>query len=442
LANWSCCKGKNVPDNIKELITQSLKSDKMGEIEIKSKNQIFLFKIVPITNSGYVNFYANDITNARIAEKKIRQSEERLRLAQRAGEIGSWDWNVETNELIWSDQIESMFGFKKGKFGKSYEAFLNCIHPDDRQYVLESVNACLEKDKEYDIEHRIIWPDGSVHWVRETGDVIRDNNDKAVRMVGIVQEITNRKEAEEKIKNLNENLLRHATELAAINKELEAFSYSVSHDLRAPLRSIDGFSQALLEDYSDKLDEEGKDYLIRVRKATQHMGHIIDDLLKLSRITRRPIDKEKVNLSDISKSIIDDLQKNESDRKVKLSIEDDLTAMGDEQLLRMALENLIGNAWKFTSKKSSAKIEVGKAKKNNKDVFFVRDNGSGFDMKYVDKLFIPFQRLHSDDEFEGIGIGLGIVNRIIHRHGGEIWAEGKEGEGATFYFSIGGGIKK
>jgi light-regulated signal transduction histidine kinase (bacteriophytochrome) len=294
----------------------------------------------------------------------------------------------------------------------------------------------LKKDKEYDIEHRIIWPDNSIHWVRETGDVIRDKNGKAVRMVGIVQEITDRKKTEEKIKKLNENLLRHTTELAAINKELEAFSYSVSHDLRAPLRSIDGFSQALLEDYSDKLDEEGKDYLIRVRKATQHMGNIIDDLLKLSRITRRTLDTEKVNLGDLSKSIIDDLQKKESDRKVKVSIDDDLTVMGDKQLLNMALENIIENAWKFTNKKSNAKIEIGKTKKNNKDVFFVRDNGAGFDMNYVDKLFVPFRRLHSNDEFEGIGIGLGIVNRIIHRHGGEIWAEGREGEGATFYFSL------
>jgi light-regulated signal transduction histidine kinase (bacteriophytochrome) len=257
-------------------------------------------------------------------------------------------------------------------------------------------------------------------------------------MVGIVQEITNRKKNEEKIKKLNENLLRHATELAAINKELEAFSYSVSHDLRAPLRSIDGFSQALLEDYSDKLDKEGQDYLIRVRKAAQQMGNIIDDLLKLSRITRRPLEHEKVNLSDLSKSIIDELQKKDSNRNAKVSIDEDLTVMGDKQLLRLALENLIGNAWKFTSKKSNTKIEIGKTKKKDKDAFYVRDNGAGFDMKYADKLFVPFQRLHSDQEFEGIGIGLGIVSRIIHRHGGEIWAEGKEGGGATFYFSLRG----
>jgi PAS domain S-box-containing protein len=387
--DWSCSEGEKVSEKIQKFINKSLKYKKNYEIEIKSNNKIYLFNIVSIPDSDYVNFYGSDITEARKSKIKIQQSEERFRLAQRAAEIGSWDWDIITNEVLWSDEIEPMFGFKKGKFDKTYEAFLNCIHPDDRQYVTDSINACLEKDKEYDIEHRIIWPDGSIHWVRETGDVIRDNNGKAVRMVGIVQEITDKKETDKKIKHLNETLLRHATELAAINKELEAFSYSVSHDLRAPLRSIDGFSQALLEDYSHKLDDEGKDYLIRVRKATQHMGHIIDDLLKLSRITRRPIDTEKVNLGDISKSIIDDLQKKESDRKVKVSIEDDLTVMGDKQLICMALENLIGNAWKFTNKKSNAKIEVGKTKKNNKDVFFVRDNGAGFNMKYADKLFVP-----------------------------------------------------
>jgi PAS domain S-box-containing protein len=431
--------GKNdLPHFLKKQIEPVLKSKRIKQVELIQENKTYLFTIVNIEDADYVNIYGMDITKEVEGRKALQKSEERYRLAQRAAEIGSWDWNIKTGDLVWSDEIEPMFGFKKGKFDKSFESFLDCVHPDDRQYVVDSVNACLKKDKEYDIEHRIIWTDGSIHWMRETGDVIRDKDGKAVRMVGIVQEITNRKKNEEKIKKLNENLLRHATELAAINKELEAFSYSVSHDLRAPLRSIDGFSQALLEDYSDKLDKEGQDYLIRVRKAAQQMGNIIDDLLKLSRITRRPLEHEKVNLSDLSKSIIDELQKKDSNRNAKVSIDEDLTVMGDKQLLRLALENLIGNAWKFTSKKSNTKIEIGKTKKKDKDAFYVRDNGAGFDMKYADKLFVPFQRLHSDQEFEGIGIGLGIVSRIIHRHGGEIWAEGKEGGGATFYFSLRG----
>jgi len=437
LDDWKCFESKKAPDKIKKQVNQILESNKSGTIEINSKNQIFLFNIVPIIKSDYVNFYGLDITDVKTAEKLIKKSEERFRLAQRAAEIGSWDWNVITGDLIWSDQIEPMFGFKKGKFGKTYEAFLDCIHPDDRQFVIDSVNACLEKDEEYDIEHRIIWPDGSVHWVRETGDVIRYKDGKPVRMLGIVQEITDRKKNEEQIKKLNESLLQYTIRLEAANKEIEAFSYSVSHDLRAPLRGIDGFSQALVEDYSDKLDETGIDYLNRVRNASQRMGQLIDGMLQLSRLSRKEMHVEEVDMGELAKSIIDKFRKEEPSRNVDFKVQDGLVTKGDKNLLQILLENILGNSWKFTSKKSNAKIEFGKTKKKNEIVFFIKDNGTGFDVKYIDKLFVPFQRLH-DDEFPGDGIGLGIVSRIIRRHGGQIWAEGEVGKGAIFYFKLGG----
>ena len=392
------------------------------------------------TNGNFIGSVAvnSDITEKKRIEEKIKESEERYELAQRAAGIGSWDWNISTGELLWSDKIESMFGFRKGHFNKTYDAFLQCVHTDDRQLVVDSVNACLKNHKEYDIDHRIVWPDGSIHWVRETGDVIRDKNKKPIRMLGIVQDITNKKETEEKIKKLNEDLFRYSLELTSINKELEAFSYSVSHDLRAPLRSIDGFSEALLEEYSDKLDDVGRDYLRRVRNATQQMGRIIDDLLKLSRITQSPVHHDCVNLTDLSKLIVNELCSNDSERKVTIHIEENMTALADKDLMYIALENLIGNAWKFTSKKQHALIKIGKTTNKNKTVFFIRDNGAGFDMKYAKKLFVPFQRLHSNKEFPGIGIGLGIVNRIIHRHGGELWAKAKKDQGATFYFTLSG----
>lgn len=222
----------------------------------------------------------------------------------------------------------------------------------------------------------------------------------------------------------------------ALNKELEAFSYSVSHDLRAPLRSIDGFSQALLEDYHEKLDDEGKDYLDRVRAASQRMAQLIDDLLDLSRVTRSNLHKENINLSDIAHSIINSLHEHKSNRNVDIKIKDDVTAFGDSRLVRVVLENLLSNAWKFTQKKPVAKIEFGTEKIEKEIVYFVRDNGDGFSMDYIDKLFGAFQRLHSMEEFEGNGIGLATVQRIIHRHGGQVWAHGEQGNGATFYFTL------
>ena len=414
-----------------------MKSKKNTEVEVNHDNKTFLFSIVPIPDEEYVNIYGMDVTTEVEVRNAFKKNEEQYRLAQRAANIGSWDWNIITGNLEWSEIIEPLFGFKRGKFRGRYEDFLNCIHPDDRQFVTDSVNACLEKNKEYDIEHRIIWPDKSVHWVRETGDVIRDKDGKPFRMLGIVQEITDRKKNEEQIKKLNESLWQYTIRLEAANKEVEAFSYSVSHDLRAPLRSIDGFSQALIEDYSDKLDETGIDYLNRVRNASQRMGQLIDGMLQLSRLTRKQMHIETVDMTKLAIDIINKFRKETPSRSIDFKVQNDLVAKGDKNLLQILLENLLGNAWKFTNKRSNAKIEFGKTKKKNEIVFFVKDNGAGFDVKYIDKLFVPFQRLH-DDEFPGDGIGLGIVSRIIRRHGGQIWAEGEVGKGAIFYFTLGG----
>jgi len=243
------------------------------------------------------------------------------------------------------------------------------------------------------------------------------------------REVTERKRAEEETLKAN-------TELTAVNKELEAFAYSVSHDLRAPLRSIDGFSQALMEDYPDKLDEQGKNYLQRVRSATQRMGILIDDLLNLSRVTRSEMRQETVDLSTLAQSIAKELQETQPERQVAFVIAPVLSTSGDSQLLHQLMENLLGNAWKFTGQHPKAKIEFGTSQVDGKETFFVRDNGVGFDITYADKLFGVFQRLHSQEEFPGTGVGLAIVQRIAYRHGGRVWAEGKVEEGATFYFTL------
>jgi signal transduction histidine kinase/ActR/RegA family two-component response regulator len=235
---------------------------------------------------------------------------------------------------------------------------------------------------------------------------------------------------------LEERVAERTAELAAVNKELEAFAYSVSHDLRAPLRSIDGFSQVLLEEYDDGLDADGQNYLRRVRAASQRMGELIDDLLRLSRVTRAEMIREKVDLSALAQEVAAQLQETQPERQVEFVIAEGLVANGDARLLRVVLENLLGNAWKFTGKQTCARIEFSCTETDGKPAYFVRDSGAGFDMAYADKLFGAFQRLHSTAEFEGAGIGLATIQRIIHRHGGQVWAKGAVGQGATFYFTL------
>ena len=251
-----------------------------------------------------------------------------------------------------------------------------------------------------------------------------------------IRDITERKRAEAEVRELNESERRHAAQLEAANKELEAFSYSVSHDLRAPLRSIDGFSSALREDYGGQLDGQAKNYLERIRGATQRMSQLIDDLLNLARVSRGEMRHEQVDLSAMAKVILTDLQNGEPQRSVECVVPEGVAAQGDPRLLRVVLENLLGNAWKFTKKKPQARIELGVAKQDGQQVYFVRDDGAGFDMTYVGKLFGTFQRLHAAEDFSGSGVGLATVQRIIHRHGGRVWAQGAEGKGATFTFTL------
>jgi PAS domain S-box-containing protein len=251
-----------------------------------------------------------------------------------------------------------------------------------------------------------------------------------------IRDATDRKLAEREWRKLNDSERRHAALLEAANKELEAFSYSVSHDLRAPLRSINGFSLALMEDYADKLDANANDLLQRIRAATQRMAQLIDDMLSLARVALGEMRSECIDLGAMATAIMTNLQKENPERAVEFFAQEGLIGHGDPRLLQQVLENLLGNAWKFTSKKARARIELTGVQKNGKMVFSLRDDGSGFDMTYADKLFGIFQRLHTTTEFPGTGVGLAIVERIIQRHDGRIWAEGEVGKGATFSFTL------
>lgn len=254
-------------------------------------------------------------------------------------------------------------------------------------------------------------------------------------------DISERLRAEQEIRALNRSLEDRVAvrtrELEEAAEELESFSYSVSHDLRGPLRSINGFSLAVLERYGEKLEDQGRSYLERVRQATDRMGRLIDDLLALSRVGRAELIPEPLDLGKMVNEKAEELKGEEPEREVEFIVPEDLKALGDERLIGVVVDNLVRNAWKFSSKHTTARIEIGKQEQNGETVYFVKDNGAGFDMEYADKLFLPFQRLHPTGQFEGSGIGLATVKRIIQRHGGRIWAEGEVENGATVYFPLG-----
>lgn len=299
---------------------------------------------------------------------------------------------------------------------------------------------CMEKRVAKHAEFEFTYPDGSTAWFKFSIQPIPEG------IFILSLDVTERKQAEVAMQQLNEELERRViertTHLEALNKELEAFSYSVSHDLRAPLRAIDGFSQALLEDYEHQLDDEGQEYLHFLRAECQQMGQLIDDLIELSRYTRSEIHYKNVDLSAIAQQIAETLLRQEPHRKAEFVIADGVKGYGDESLLRVVLQNLLGNAWKYTAKQAEARIEFGYNNQNGTVEYFVRDNGVGFNMAYAHKIFGAFQRLHGRHDFEGTGIGLATVQRIIRRHGGTVRAEGTVNVGATLYFILVTGIEE
>lgn len=513
---------------------------------------------------------AREITERKQVERILKESEERMRLATEATAVGIWEWNIQTNEVRWDDQMFRIYGLAPTQDGLvPYSVWRDAVLPEDlpgqEKMLQDTIQRCEKGTREFrirrysDAENRYVqavetvrtnaqghadwvvgtnlditerkrveadlqesevrfrtmadsipqlaWiarADGFITWYNrrwfeytgttakemegwgwqsvhdpamlpkvmekwqsslETGtpmemefplrgangqfrtfltrvEPLRDNVGKVVLWFGTNTDVESLKQAEEKVHRLNAELESRVSErtaqLEAANKELEAFSYSVSHDLRAPLRAVDGFSQATLEDYADVLPEEGKRYLQLIRAGAQRMGNLIDDLLTFARLNRQELKKSPVDMIELVRGTAVELGFPWQDRKVEMHLGELPSTSGDRSLLKQVWLNLISNALKYTGKRERAQIEIGASDEHGKPVYFIRDNGTGFDMRYAGKLFGVFQRLHRSEDYPGTGVGLAIVQRIVHRHGGRVWAEATEGRGATFYFTLEG----
>jgi two-component system CheB/CheR fusion protein len=551
---------------VREMVIPVLRGDRIVAI-IGVGNKPADYNAADVEIASHLGDFSWEIVEHRRAEEKLLESEERLKRAQEIAHLGSWELDLVTDNLSWSDEVYRIFGQKPQEFAATYEAFLEAVHPDDRDAVEAAYSGSIREGRDtYEIEHRIVRKStGEIRYVHEKCEHLRDESGRIIRSVGMVHDITERKQAEEKLRSslersrsyievtgqlgwttnadgeviedlpswraytgqtydevkgwgwakalhpddveyaaqvwrkavaekrtyeveyrirrhdgiyrffmargipvlkedgsvrewvgtciditerkqaeadvlkLSEDMAARNVELERANREMEAFTYSISHDLRAPLRSMAGFAGILMQDHAEGLDKQAKDYLGRILRGSEKMTRLIDDLLRLSGISRYQMEKTEVDLSAIASSVVSDMREADPERPVSIRIEEGLSAFADRSLIEIVLSNLIGNAWKFTSKTENACIEFGSMEREGRNIYYVRDNGAGFDPQYMKKMFLPFQRLHSEQEFEGTGIGLTIIERIIHRHGGVVWAEGEKGKGATIYFTLGQG---
>lgn len=414
------------------------------EMEMEAFGGIYLVSCTPVFDADgrltSVIHIATDITERKRIEHALRESEERYRIV--ADFSSDWDfWLAPDGRLLYvSPACLDITGYSRDEFLADQELNTKIVHPDDRPLILEHNDVALQDDQPLSMEFRIVTRQGDIRWIAHVCQPVFDSVGEFRGRRASNRDITSLKLVEAENRRLNMELERRVAErtsqLEAANRELEAFSYSVSHDLRTPLRHIEGFTNILLEDCIEQLNETGKEFLVRISRASRRMAGLVDDLLNLSRYTREEMVYSLVDLSNMVHEIAVELTKSEPERVVTFVVREGLVVYGDANLLRVVMENLVGNAWKYTGRVAAAVIEFGMEEHDESKMYFVRDNGAGFDMTYAGKLFNAFQRLHGSDEFEGSGIGLATVRRIILRHGGDVWADAFPDRGATFSFTL------
>ena len=370
--------------------------------------------------------------------ESLRENEERFRLVAQGTLDGLWDWRITSGTTFYSPRFRELMDHRVS--ADFLETLRTHVHPEDRDAVLEAIQNHLERRGPLDIEARFVGSSGAVRWFRIRGHAAWDADGNGTRLAGSIINITRRRAAEDEVRELNAALERRVEErtaaLTAANAELEAFTYSVSHDLRAPLRQANGFAQLLDEDFGDQLAEDARHYVQRIRDSATRMSNLVDDLLRLSRVGRQRLEARAVAVSEIVDTVLAELPEEASERTMEWKIGPLPTVMCDPTLLKQVFVNLLHNAVKYTRPRDQAVIEVGSTQASRETVLYVRDNGVGFDPEYADRLFGVFQRLHRAEDFEGTGVGLAIVQRIIHRHGGRVWAESTLDVGATFYVAL------
>lgn len=432
---------------VKKLIEGKIDVYKTEKRYLKKDGQIFWAQLTvsPIADSEGEFLYnvaiIIDITERKQAEEDLIRISRIMKDAQEIAHLGSFEYDAANQTTIWSEEEFRIYGLNPKGPSPEYNVMLEkCIHPDDAKLLHETFMAAMQNQGVYELEHRIVRPDGSVRWVFDKAHPFFNEKGNLLRYAGATLDITERKQAEDEIKQLNAELElkveRRTALLEAANKELEAFSYSVSHDLRAPLRHINGYVDMLNKKYHETLDDKARHYLDTITGASSQMGTLIDDLLQFSRTGRKELSSKVLDLNILIKEVLKEMEPDVKGRKIEWEIQDLPKVFGDNTLLKLVWVNLLDNAVKYTRNQPLAKISI-RYKSEAKDfVYCICDNGVGFDMKYANKLFGVFQRLHSSAEFEGTGIGLANVQRIISKHNGRIWAEAEPGKGARFYFSL------